>query len=112
MRVLAVEGVNKLINTSQLCAAKSFKLWKDVDENGTIFFNLQKSDTPALAIGASTFGISPFPYKLSLFRLQQNSTDGSPHVSFMASPSSNSNISKLGNLSWENAKVMNKLRKL
>jgi hypothetical protein len=35
------------------------------------------------------------------FKLQQNSTDGPPYVSFMASPISQSNTSKLGNLSWK-----------
>ena len=75
-----------------------------MDENGTIFFNLQKSDTPALAIGASTFGITPFPYNYITFRLQQNSADGPPHVSFMALPSSNVNLSKFGNISWETPK--------
>ena len=78
-RVLVVEGVNKLINTSLPHTYKVCKQWKDVDENGTIFFNLRKSDTPALAVGAYTFGniASTFPYNIRSFRLQHNSTDGS-----------------------------------
>jgi hypothetical protein len=51
-----MEGVNKLINSSNPCTSNLVKFLKDVDENGAKIFNLQNSDTS----GASRFGkVSP-----------------------------------------------------